>query len=419
MDINIPYGDKTIEINLPASNVAGIYTLNPVECGDEKETLKNAIENPINSEPFSEFIKDGTVVIVNDATRPTPTAKILDIIYPELRGRDIRFVVACGTHTPPKKDGLEFIFGKHLGEIEDRIHSHDAKREPFVGIGKDCYGNPHKVSKLVYDAPKIITISSVEPHYFAGFMGGRKSFLPGVASFDTIEKNHSLATSPLATTLNLKDNPVHIGMVEFMKKMGEERVFTIQVVTDKSGKIYRAKAGNIEGAFEECLPASREVSCVRLKEPVDIAVSVAQYPTDIDFYQAQKAIDNAKLVVKSGGAILFVSGCREGVGNRDFIELFERAGSPERAMEMVKTNFKLGYQKSYKLAEILVDKEIWGYTGVDPSVLRSCFMKPIFDLNKRLNEEAKKGKKIAFFPQGNLTVPFVGRLEPSGSSFME
>jgi nickel-dependent lactate racemase len=152
---------------------------------------------------------------------------------------------------------------------------------------------------------------------------------------------------------------------------------------------------------------------VRLEEPVDIAVSVAGYPTDIDFYQSQKSIDNAKLAVRKGGAILLVSRCREGVGNRRFIDIFEKAGSPGKAMKLVKKNFKLGYQKTYKLAEILLEKEIWGYAGVNPSVLRSCFIKPVYDLNRTLNEEAKRGKKIAFFPQGNSTIPYIGNLQKS------
>ncbi len=408
MKVKIPFGKEILHIQLPPS--ISVYTLNTVECDDEEVTLAHALENPIDSPPFEEFIQDDTVIIVNDATRSTPTSRILKAIYPKLRGKRIKFVVACGGHKPPSESGLEFIFGGYLADLRDRIHIHDARRNQFISLGKDRYGNPLEISKIVYDAPRIITISSVEPHYFAGFMGGRKSFLPGVASYTTIESNHSLALNPRATTLNLKDNPVHIGMVDFTRKVGEERIFTIQVVTDKNGRIYRAKAGSIKGAFEECLACSMEVSCVRLNEAVDMAVSVAGYPTDINFYQAQKTIDNAKFAVKNRGVILFVSGCREGVGDRGFIDIFEKAGSPEKAMELVKNNFKLGYQKTYKLAEILIEKEIWGYAGVDSSVLRSCFIKPVYNLAQTVKDEANKGKKIAFFPQGNSTIPNIDKL---------
>lgn len=404
MVMKIPFRSEKIELNITSSSV---YYLNDVKCDDEIKTILDALENPIESKPLEDFIQDGTIIIVNDDTRSTPTSRILEIIYPKISQRKIRFVVACGSHPAPKKEGLQFIFGEHLKDLQDKIHIHDAKNDQFVSLGNDRYGNPHKISKIVYEAPRIITITSVEPHYFAGFMGGRKSFLPGVASYSTIESNHSLILKPRATVLNLKDNPVHLGMLELTRKFGEERIFSIQVVKDKNSKIYRAYSGNIEKAFEMCIKPCKEVSCVRLDEPVDIAVTAAEYPTDINFYQAQKSIDNVKLVVKKGGAILLVSGCREGVGNREFIDVFERAGSPDKALKLVKENFKLGYQKTYKLAEILIEKEIWGYTGINPSVLRSCFMKPILDLKKTLKEEIKKGKKIAFFPQGNATIPFV------------
>lgn len=407
MCIKIPFANKTININLPQSSVLGVYPLNPVESTDERAVIKDAIENPINSPSYEEFIQDGTVVIVNDATRSTPTSKVLDFLYPKLQGRKIKFVIACGSHPPPIEEGLRFIFGKHLKTTKDKIQTHNAEKNQFISPGKDRYGNKLEVSKTVHNAPRIITISSVEPHYFAGFMGGRKSFLPGVASYSTIEQNHSLSLDPRATTLNLKDNPVHLGMTDCVRKIGEERIFAIQLVADRNGKIYQVQTGNIEKAFEESISACMEVSCVRLAEPVDIAVTVAQYPTDINFYRVQKTIENAKLAVKKGGAILFVSGCREGVGDRGFIDIFKRAGSKEKAMELVRRDFRLGYQKTYKLAELQLEKEIWGYAGVDPSVLSSCFIKPILDLNKTLNEEGSEGKKIAFFPQGNLTVPYV------------
>ncbi len=411
MLVKIPFGKEILNIELPSSSVTGVHTQNPVECGNEKETLYSALKSPLTSSPFEEFIRDGTVIIVNDNTRSTPTARILEIIYPELKGKKVKFVVACGNHKPPSESGLEFIFGRHLADFRDKIHIHNARTDQFVSLGKDRYGNPMEISKIVCDAPRIIVISSVEPHYFAGFMGGRKSFLPGVASYSTIESNHSLALNPRSTTLNLKDNPVHLGMVDLTRKVREERIFAIQLVTDKNGRIYKAYSGNIEKTFEKCVGPCKEVSCVRMDEPVDIAVTVAGYPTDINFYQSQKSIDNVKLAVKKKGVILFISKCREGVGDRGFIDIFEKTGSPEKAMEFAKKNFKLGYQKTYKLAEILHEKEIWGYAEVDPSVLQACFIKPVYDLNETLNEAVKRGKKIAFFPQGNSTVPYIGKYQ--------
>ncbi len=170
MKLDIPYAKDSIPIEIPDEKVAGVVRPNDVVIKDERATIFNAIENPINSKTFEEFLSDAKDVlfIVNDGTRPTPTSKILDILYPKFKGKNIRFIMATGIHRAPTDEELDFIFGKHLEFVKDKIHIHDAKKEEdMVFIGRSKNGTEMYVNKLGVEAHKIVIISSVEPHYFA------------------------------------------------------------------------------------------------------------------------------------------------------------------------------------------------------------------------------------------------------------
>ncbi|MEE9117200.1 MAG: lactate racemase domain-containing protein, partial [Calditrichia bacterium] len=161
MRLDIPYGKGSISISIPDENLAGVIRPNEVKIGNERDTIIKAIQNPINSKNFEEFLSDAKDVlfIVNDGTRPTPTSKILDIIHDKFQEKDIKFIIATGVHRAPTEDELEFIFGKHLEYLRDKIHIHDAKKdEDMVFIGKSKNGTEMWVNKLGVEAHKIVII---------------------------------------------------------------------------------------------------------------------------------------------------------------------------------------------------------------------------------------------------------------------
>ena len=313
MLIEIPYGkDERINVNIEDKFVSEIVTPNKVPIGNEVETIQNAVSNPINSSNFHDFLKDSKDIlfIVNDATRPTPTAKVLDIIYDDIKGYNIKFIVATGIHRAPTEDEYVQIFGKHYQEFKDIIYAHDSKKEEdMVYLGTSKNGTEMLVNKIGVDADKIVIIGSVEPHYFAGYTGGRKSFLPGIASYKTIEQNHKLALSPKAKSLALEGNPVHEDMIDALKTVKKD-IFAIMTILDMDHNIYAATSGNIYDSFTAAIDKANDVFVVKIKEKADIVVSVAKFPMDIDLYQSQKAIDNAKLALKEDGILIVVSKCR-------------------------------------------------------------------------------------------------------------
>ncbi|UCG90882.1 MAG: nickel-dependent lactate racemase [candidate division WOR-3 bacterium] len=414
MDIQIPYGkDEKLNVSLPDANVLRIVHPNKVEEQNQTEILLNAIENPIHSKSFSEFLSDAKDVlfIVNDGTRPTPTAKVLDMLYEKIKDKNIKFIIATGVHRAPTQEEFDFIFGKHYSTFKNRIHVHDCKKdEDMVHIGTSKNGTEMYVNRLGMEAHKIVIIGSVEPHYFGGYTGGRKSFLPGIASRKTVEQNHKHALKLEAQALALEGNPVHEDMIDALKTIQDKEIFSIQTVLDGERRLYAVTSGHIHDSFYGAIDKAKEVFCVKIPEKADIVVSVAPYPMDIDLYQSQKALDNGKLALKDGGILIMVSKCRTGIGEPTFFELLSSSDSPQKALETIDRGYKLGYHKAAKMAEIGTWAEMWSVTDLEDKDMNAIFIKPFHDLQEALNKAIeKKGKdaRVIFLMDGSITVPMI------------
>ncbi len=409
MRIEIPYGHDILETYIDDENFSEIVYPNKVEVKDETETLHHALENPISSKPFKDFLADKgkLLFIVNDGTRPTPTAKVLDIIHDQIKDYDITFIIATGVHRAPTEEELQEIFGKYLGEYRDRIHSHDAKNDEMINLGKSKNGTEMEVNKLGMEADKIVIIGSVEPHYFAGYTGGRKAFLPGIASYKTIEQNHKLALKMSAQAMKLKGNPVHEDMEDAIQTIKDKEIFAIMTVLDRDDKIYAATAGNITDSLLAAIDKSHEVFSVEIKQKADIVVAVAPHPMDVDLYQSQKALDNAKYALNDNGILILVSRCRSGIGHDTFAKLLASASDPQDALEKIEKKYVLGYHKAAKMAEIARWAKMWAVTSIDFDMIRSMFITPFPTIQQALDKAVfEKGKeKILFMMSASMTIP--------------
>ena len=411
MRIRIPYGKGKVDVEVEESKIAGIIEPNVVSVGNETKTVRKGIEQPIDSSSFDEFIANAEdlLFIVNDYTRPTPTARILEAIYPRIKDKNARFIIATGIHRAPTGEEFEFIFGNYYGLLKDRIYVHNARKdEDMVYLGISSTGTEMYVNKIGVEAHKLITIGSVEPHYFAGYTGGRKSFLPGIASYRTIEQNHKHALNPRAQALVLEGNPVHEDMVDALKTIAGKEIFSIQTVLDGEKRIYHCTSGHIHSSFLMAIEKAHEVYCVDIEEKADIVVAIAGYPSDVDLYQSQKALDNGKLALKKGGILILISGCRSGIGEEAYFNLLASSETPQVALQRIEQGYKLGYHKAAKMAEIVTWAEIWGVTGLADKDMEQAFIKPYYDIQEALDRAIeKKGEKakILFLMDASLTVP--------------
>jgi nickel-dependent lactate racemase len=414
MQVDIPYGKETIKLNIPEPYE--ILVPNKVKIRNQNELIANALQNPIDKASFEAFATQAEqlLVIVNDATRPTPTAKILDFLYPVLSSHpNVKFLIATGVHRAPTEEEYQYIFGKHYEVFKNQIYAHDArKKEDMVYLGRSQNGTEMYINKLVPEIGNVLVIGSVEPHYFGGYTGGRKSFLPGVASYKTIEMNHKLALSNSACSLALEGNPVHEDMVDAMNVLSDINVFSIQTVLTGDHKLYAVTAGDLLKSFDAAIHYANEVFCVPLKHKGNIVVTVAPYPMDIDLYQSQKALDNSKLALEDNGVVILVSKCRMGVGEDAFLDLLCRADTPEDIFEILGDEYKLGYHKAAKMAQIGIRAQMWAVTDLPDEIVKKAMLKPYKTIQSAVDDAVAtvkaQGRKprVVVMPSGSLTVPF-------------
>jgi nickel-dependent lactate racemase len=407
MELEIQYGKERIFARLPPATK--ILYPNAVHARDEKACLLEALRNPFLKEDFDEFMQtdEEILIVVNDATRPTPTSRILDVVYPKIKDKRVRMLVACGSHKAPTEDEFIFIFGKYYDIYKESIHAHDAQGDPMTYFGKTSRSTEIFLNKIFADALKIILINSVEPHYFAGYTGGRKSILPGVSGYATIEQNHRFALSPSSRLLALKGNPVSDDMCEVASHVRKD-MFSIQTVLDREGGIYAACCGDLDASFRQAQRFADEVCMVRIDKKADIVITVAPHPMDMNLYQSQKAMENGKLALKEGGILILVSECVKGVGPRDFFDLLASEKSPQEVLRRIEKEYVLGYHKAAKMAELVSQSEVWAVTSLPHAEIRKAFIKPYNDLQNAIDDALSlKGKdaSVTVLTDGAMTVP--------------
>lgn len=415
MDVEIPYGKKEITVSI--SEPVEVLFPKKVKIKNKNKIIEEALENPIDMETFEQFAEksDKLLVIVNDATRPTPTAKILEYLSPIFSSHPhVTFLVATGVHRPPTDEELKYIFGKKYNSFKNQIIAHNArKEEEMVYLGRSKNGTEMYINKLVPEYGNVLVIGSVEPHYFAGYTGGRKSFLPGVASYKTIEMNHNLALSDKACSLALKENPVHEDMVDAMNVLKNINVFSIQTILTGDHEVYAATAGDLRKSFDAAIEYAKQIFCVPLKQKGNIVITAAQYPMDVDLYQSQKALDNGKLALEDDGIIILVSKCRTGIGDEKFLDLLGSETSCNAVLEKIGEEYKLGYHKAAKMAQIGIRAEMWAVTDLDDPIIKKAHLKPYSEIKKAVEDAIKtikdkeKQPQIVVMPYGSLTIPFL------------
>lgn len=412
MNIDIGYGKEDIQrINIPDENLIGVVYPRDVKCDVPDKIINESIESPMGIDSFEQFLEGGEdiVFIVNDGTRPTPTSKVLDVLSKRMDLRKAKYLIATGNHRNMTPEEYDFVFGNHYEELKDKIHCHDSKQSEVVFLGTSKNGTPIELNKIAVNADRLIVITSVEPHYFAGYTGGRKSFLPGIASFNAIESNHKLAMKQGAQVLVLEGNPVHEDMMDVLEHISEKKIFSIQIVMDRHQNIYRCTSGDINFCFKQAVMWAEDVFCVSIPKKADVVISVAPYPMDVDLYQSQKALDNGKWALKNGGKIIMVSKCRNGIGHTTFLQQLSSSKNPKEVLSNLNKEYKLGYHKAAKMAEIAIWADIWAVTNLDPKIISSANMTPFQNVETAVKEALKENpnSKFIVIMDGSITVPKV------------
>jgi nickel-dependent lactate racemase len=410
MRIEVPYGKEGKQsLDVPDDNFLGTIRPNEVDSGFDLDAVRKGLDHPYGAQKLEEFLEGAkdAVFIVNDGTRPTPTARVLHVLEESVKLQNHRFLIATGAHRAPTDEEYEQIFGERLHHLRDRLHAHDARKDHMVLLGETRNGTAMWMNELAVKADRLVIITSVEPHYFAGYTGGRKSFLPGVAAYKTIEQNHRLAMSKDAQALKLDGNPVHEDMMDAIKELRDKPIFAIQVVLDRHQQIYRVATGDLNKSFHQAVRWANQVFCVDIHQKADIVVSVASYPMDIDLYQSQKAIENGRWALKPGGSIILVSKCRSGIGDEAFYDQLSRSKDPDQVLRNLDLEYKLGHHKAAKMAELAKCAEIHAVTSLQDKTLQDINITPFASVQEAVDAALRRrpNAKLMVIFEGSVVVP--------------
>ncbi|MEM3372445.1 MAG: nickel-dependent lactate racemase [Candidatus Korarchaeum sp.] len=409
MRVSVLYGSERIWFELPDDRYIGSFSVKEPGGIDEATVVERSLENPIG--PKLEDLDARKVLIsVNDATRLIPTPRLLDHILRRVRA-ELRIMVATGSHrAPTEEEYRDSILGHHYDSLRRMTVAHDAKRSDFVDLGTTSRGTPILVNRELFEHDLVITLSSVEPHYFAGYSGGRKMIAPGLCMYETIERNHKLALLPEAALGKLEGNPVHEDLEEIAKAVAKEvRIFSVNTAISGEGHVWAAESGDLFDSFYAIIRRVEENYSVSLPEEPEVVVAVAPKQMGIDLYQAQKAIEAAKLVTRKGGVIILVAPCWDGIGPRNFYDLLT-SGPIEEVRRRIWEGYKLGYHKAAKLIEALENYRILAVTGLEDDVLRRIGIEPFRSVQEAVDEALSSVKGgVAVLPEASVCVPRVSR----------
>ncbi len=415
--MELKYGRKTLEFEIESSRVQGVLKANEKEgLKDPLNAVEKSLNDPVGTAPLSELLAaaeiNELVIVVNDVTRYTPYNYMLPpllktITEAGIKNEEVTFVVATGVHSPHSAEQNKEIFGEKIDSNYNFI-DHDCDHE-LVDMGCLSTGNQLKINKKVAEADFVITTGVILPHYMAGFSGGRKSILPGVAGRESIEANHSMMVEVTAEKPALEENPISQEMFEAADKVGID--FILNVVTNSSREIVQVVAGDYRQAWEEGIDSSAEMYHLLLNQKAEAAiVSSGGFPRDINIYQAQKALDHADHAVKKGGTIIWVAECSEGYGEERFQKWMDQAEKPEDNIRRIKEKFLIGGHKAFAISKVAAEKEIILISSLSREQTENIFAKKIDTIQEGVDYLAEKyGADYSAYimPQGSLTVPVV------------
>ena len=416
LHFDLAYGTGTLPLDLPDDLEPVVLVANEQPAlPDAVQAVRDGLKNPIGAEPLVKQLKDKKpekiVVVVNDETRPTPYYAFFPPLVEAfeeagIRDEQVTFVIATGIHDPHSKELNEKTYGKHMTD-RFKFVSHIAKDDDsLVHMGRFDSGYEFYVNKLAVEADFLITVGVVMPHYFAGFSGGRKSILPGLAGFRTVEQNHARMVELMDNLPPIRQNPVSLEMIEAARMVGVN--FIINAVTGSNKEVVKIVAGDLVAAWYEAVETSSSMFEIPFEKQVDICVSSAcGYPRDVNMYQAQKALDHADRITRDGGTIILVTESPSGYGE-DVFERWMREGmTPQQIMDRIRTNFVMGGHKAYGFAKVAANKKF-----ILVSSLSAEDSLPLFATKAESVQAAfdaalaeNPGATVAVLPQGSLTLP--------------
>lgn len=415
--ILFPYGQTHMECEFTESELAGVLTSSIEEYipeADGNELVKKALANPTGSAKLSELSKgkNKVVIIASDHTRPVPSKVIIPHMLKEIRegnpNADITILIATGCHRETTKEELINKFGEEIVANEN-IYIHDCdETDKLVNIGVLPSGGQCVVNKIAIDADLLVAEGFIEPHFFAGFSGGRKSVLPGVAARETVLANHcsEFIADEHSRTGILADNPIHKDMVWAARQA--KLTFIVNVVLNSKKEPIYAVAGDLEEAHKKGTDFISSLCAVKAI-PADIVISTnGGYPLDQNVYQAVKGMTAAEATVKEGGIIIMLSASSDGVGGEHLYHQLADEPDINKTMELFlsrhRNETETDQWQSQILLRIMMKSKVIYVSDLDDELIKEMHMIPAKSLQEAValakSMSDKENPTITAIPDG-------------------
>ncbi len=335
--IPIPYYTSTLALHVEEENLKAVLTAKMHGFHAEKsqeQLVLDALEHPVGS-PRLRTLAEGKrniVIVTSDHTRAVPSKITLPLLLKEIRSgnpdADITILIATGLHRPTTEEEQRRMFGDEIVDHEKIAINNAFAPEQFVELCTLPSGAVFQVNRLAAECDLLVTEGFVEPHFFAGFSGGRKSILPGICSERTVNENHSYkaVSHPRSNSGMLKDNPIHADMLCAAKAVNVQFIFNVALDGEK--KIVAAWAGDLEKAHEAGVAFIRQWSQCPVVTGDIVITSNGGYPLDQNLYQSPKAMATAEACAGEDGVIIMCCSCCDGMGGAHFGQLIQR-GTPD------------------------------------------------------------------------------------------
>ena len=415
MRVKLEYGKTGLEVELPDQHVVRSLAYKDAEpLADPASSFLHSLRNPNGTPPLVELAQGrrSACILICDITRPVPNElmlrPILETIEQSGIPRDqITILVATGLHRPNEGEELVELVGQFIATNYRCENHHGKVIDEHTYLGESPKGVPIWIDSRYVDADLKISIGLIEPHFMAGFSGGRKLICPGIAALETIKVWHGpdFLEHPKADSGNLEGNPVHIENTWIARKVGCD--FIANVVIDSQRRPLKFVTGDMEAAFHEGVDFVRNVVCDTVEEPVDIVVtSGAGYPLDTTFYQSIKGLNGALSIVKEGGTIIMVASMTEGIGSPEFESLFEDNPSLDVFVERIlsKDYFVMDQWQLEKLATVRRKAKVKYVTeGLSRETIDRLFVESAESVESAVRESIQEygpQATIAVIPKG-------------------
>ena len=416
MKVLLAYGRTGLEVELPDRNVEVIEPIDVPGLADEHAAILDALRHPLGTAPLAALAnaRDQVVVVVNDGTRPMPSGRVLPPLLAELAHvpRDqVTILVATGTHRANTPEELDRMLGPQIAR-EYRVVNHDAREDASLTyLGLSSRGTPIYLNRLYLEASVRILTGFVEPHFFAGFSGGPKPAMPGLAGLRTVLANHGprMIGHPNAAFGVLDGNPIHEEQREIA--LLSAPTFSLNVSLNKRHEITGVWAGEMLAAHADAVRFVRRTAMRPIRGEYDVVLTTnSGYPLDQNLYQGVKGLAAAARAVCQGGAIVLAAECADGLpAHGTYADLLRAASDPQSLLATVEgapTPLADGWQAQIQ-AQIQRRAAVYLHSTLTDAQVREALLTPTHDVAatvRTLLAERGQDARLLVLPQGPQTV---------------